>query len=110
MDDRERLVLAYGIAEFATARDHFDALRRVGVRVPYSVKQGVDAILRSLCLTWTRTLPGKPAYTEEHVVKEARAYCTEHVSEIDDLTREEGHDQQDQVQGAAARRPEPWGL
>jgi hypothetical protein len=91
MDDRETLVLAVCIGEWAAVCEHIAALDRVGESAPYVVQGRTRSELDNLCTNWALR-HGDLMYDSNQrtrVIEEARAYCTERVSEIDDLTNGE---------------------
>lgn len=91
MNERQLLVLAFGIAEWASALDHLNALRVVGERIPYSVIGRMQAELSELCERWSRN-NGHPfvlsADERTQVVADARDYCTQHGDELEKLRAE----------------------
>lgn len=91
MNERELLVTAFCIGEWASALDHLNALMVVGERVPFSVIGRLQSELSDMCERWTQ-LHGDArmltAADREIVVVEARTYCTEHGIELANLRDE----------------------
>jgi hypothetical protein len=88
MDKDDLLLLAYGIAEYNTALLHLLALQSVGVAVPYVVIGRVEDEAEQLMRLWWSTTHGDPTWENDRantVVIEARAWCTEHIDELDAL-------------------------
>jgi hypothetical protein len=90
MSDRQRLLLAVCICEWAGALDHIDAAMRTGFvePVPYATLGRVQRELRDLLNQWasaTERLLRTPE-DDARMVEEACAYATAHQSEIDELT------------------------
>jgi len=82
------LLCAYGIAEYATALDHLDALRLVQVPVPQGTYNRVVSERRNLARLWWQANHGDPTWIDdrmEQVVTEARAWVTDHLPELEQL-------------------------
>lgn len=79
-----RLHVAVALGEWDTALTHLLSMRRSGVPVPTRIIQQVRAERLALEERWSR-LGGR----REHAVEEARAYCTAHLTEVEELLREE---------------------
>lgn len=90
MNDHQRLLLAVCIGEWSTALDHIEASIRTGFikPVPYATLGRVRQELRDLLDQWALETERLVRFDTEddEIVQEARAYCTEHQSEIDALT------------------------
>lgn len=85
MNDRERLVLAVCIGEWATVLRHIDVLEQVEPdEKHYSIRGRVRMELGNLCDLWSAD-QGNPVPDNERSVAEARAYCTEHQDRLDEL-------------------------
>lgn len=90
MNARQKLLLAVSIGEWATALDHIKVSISTGFiePAPYATLNRVQRELGDLLNQWSSVTerllhyPGDDAV----MVSEARAYCTEHESEIDALT------------------------
>lgn len=92
MNNRQKLLLAVCIGEWATALDHIEASTRTGYMgpVPYATLGRVRNELRHLLNEWssvTERLLRTPD-DDARMVEEARAYCTQHQAEIDELLNE----------------------
>lgn len=90
MNARQKLLLAVCIGEWATALDHIKVSISTGFiePAPYATLGRVQRELRDLLNQWsavTERLIRVPD-DDAQMVAEARAYCTEHESEIDALT------------------------
>jgi hypothetical protein len=81
MNDRQKLLLALGITEWANAMSHLDAMMKQGLVVPADVVRSVGRELAGLIHQW----PTSPGSSIESVIAGARLYCTEHVAELDAL-------------------------
>jgi len=79
MDDRQHLLLAVGITEWASALTHLDAVSASGVIVPADIVRPIARELSTLIHRW----PAPAGTSVEKVIADARAYCTEHVTEMD---------------------------
>lgn len=96
MNARDKLLLAVCIGEWATALDHIRAALRTGLQdpKPYTALDRVQRELRDLLNQWssvTERLLRTPE-DDARMIEEARAFCTEHQAEIDDLlNRTEGN-------------------
>ncbi len=89
---RSTLVLAYGIAEWQSAIDHLDAMKKVGVDVPLGSRVRIE-IERDLLVSrfyeyWQNAAPF--ASTPEPVMW-ARRYLLDHPTELETLLAEEQH-------------------
>jgi hypothetical protein len=91
-DQRHRLLLAINIGEWATALDHIEASIRTGLimPVPYATLNRVRTELRDLLNQWSAVTERLLQHPDDdaRMVEEARAYCTEHQAEIDELLNE----------------------
>lgn len=90
MNARQKLMLAASIGEWAAALTHIEVSIAIGFvdPVPYATLGRVQRELRDLLNQWssvTERLLRAPE-DDARMVEEARAYCTEHLSEIDELT------------------------
>jgi hypothetical protein len=90
MNDRQKLLLAVCICEWATALDHIEVSMRTGFMdpAPYATLGRVQRELRDLLNQWS-TVTERLLRTPEddaRMVAEARVYATAHQSEIDALT------------------------
>lgn len=85
MDDRQRLILAWCITEYANATTHLEAMRQVGGRVPYALIGRLATEQRELEMRWLQER-GDPLLLESEVVMaQVRTYLTEHLTELDAL-------------------------
>ena len=84
MDDRQHLLLAVGITEWASALTHLDVISNQGVIVPADVVRAIGRELAALIQQW----PAPLGTSVDKVIADARRYCTEHVTEMDTLLAE----------------------
>lgn len=84
MDDRQALLLALGITEWAGAVAHFDAMRHRRVNVPPDIERQIGLELAFMVRQW----PAAPGVSVTAVIADARRYCTEHVADLDALLAE----------------------
>jgi hypothetical protein len=89
-DIDRRLLLAYGIASYATAVDHLEAVEAVGPdeATRLNARDAVGTCYDELLMLTTQWDP-KPV-SQSHVVAEARAYVTQHQEELDAFLGERG--------------------
>lgn len=90
-DERLRLLLAYAVAHYATALESLEAVHNAQVTSAYTVIGGVRRDLVALAQRWD-SLHGHALWSDDRlgvVVAEARAFCTENQSGIDELTSRE---------------------
>jgi len=83
LTDRERLMLAVCIGEWATVIGALDALEQVGQTV-HRHRGRAQRELSYFCDLWSAD-QGNPVPDNERSVAEARAYCTEHQDRLDEL-------------------------
>jgi hypothetical protein len=79
------------IGEWSAALDHLTLLARIGESVPLGARHAVQAELRWACSRWaTLTNHYSYSYPEDRarVLSEARAWATDHASEIEAVTTE----------------------
>lgn len=91
MNERRRLVLAYGIATWQSTLDAMDAMRRVGEAVPWILTGRIQSELVDLVWEWP-TVDGSVPPEEEvvRVVEEARDYLADRSDELSELLSEYG--------------------
>lgn len=90
MTSRSELVLAYAIATYQTVLDHLDALRRIGMSVPWALTGRIQTEQYSLVGQW-QAQHGDPRVGPElvpAVVIDVRGWLTDHVTELDALLGE----------------------
>lgn len=92
MNDHKKLLLAVCIGEWATALGHIEASIGTGFiqPQPYATLGRVQRELRDLLNQWssvTERLIRTPD-DDARMVAEARAYCTAHQAQIDDVLNE----------------------
>src|SRR5262245_31377618 len=95
--DRKVLLMAYAIAEWTTALDHLLALDRAGVAVPYAILGRIEQQRQEYLRMWWHATHGDPTWRHsrtEQVVTEARAWVTEHQSELDGVLNEKEEQEQ----------------
>ena len=88
MYDEDLGLLAYGIASYDTTIASMEALQAVGVTVPHTIIGRCRDEMAYLCLQWSNKM-GDTLFNREQLgrtVTEARAYCTEHQAEINELS------------------------
>lgn len=86
---RELLVIAYSVAELATAVDHIKALERAGVGVPYDALGRVQRELNAWVFEWVRREGPdfQPVNTDE-IVLTARRYLADNLTHLSELLNE----------------------
>lgn len=96
MNDRQALLLAYGIVEYQTVLDHLEALRTVGVSVPFITLGRIETEQRRLMRRWLWD-HGDPRFSPDRVpeiLSEVRDWLSQHVEEMDLLLQRERTDEQ----------------
>lgn len=87
MNDRERTALAYGVAEWANAMDHLEALRTVGQRVPRWLTWRIAWELNSLVDLWLGERPRTMRQVDriDLAVDEVGTWLVDHQAELDEV-------------------------
>jgi len=80
MEHRQKLLLAIGIAEWASVSAHLEAMRRRGVAIPGDMQVVLARELGFLYRRWP-----EEADSVEQAIAQARQYATEHVDEVDEV-------------------------
>lgn len=91
MDDRQTLLLAYGISEYENAIRHLSILRVAGVVGSFTSIGRLQTEQRLLIARWLAehgdaVIPPSP----DDTVADVRTWLAQHVEELDQVLREEG--------------------
>lgn len=80
---REKVLIAFACAEWASALTHLSALRQVGFLVPESVTDHIDSELGALVELWSTVCCEQ--WDREETVSHARRWLDHHLSDLPDV-------------------------